>query len=243
MTGSPQADGLPDLGLNTDFWESLVELPAAFLEGYAYVAGTPSDSMTAPPPHTAFFVRALTADRFTFFNSNVDSGYSVDNLAPPAPLPFTASFTYSATYLHWPRSHAADFGEFRLHRGPNADFLPSPENLLIATRDTSFVDAPGAFHYKLAAIDIHGNSSRFAALAFDRPTGVLASLIGAESGADDIRLLWLSFSPWRDAIVYRRTAETAWVALDRVIADGGGFIRYRDASVQAGVRYGYRLEG
>src|SRR5439155_26675843 len=59
------------------FWESLVEIPAAFLGGYAYTATTLNDSTAAGNPYEAFFIQALTSNRLVFYSSIVDSGYSV----------------------------------------------------------------------------------------------------------------------------------------------------------------------
>src|SRR5207247_1628388 len=57
-----------------DFWESLAEIPAAQLTGYAYIAGTLGDSSASGNPFTAFEIEALTDDRAVFFFSGVDSG-------------------------------------------------------------------------------------------------------------------------------------------------------------------------
>ncbi|HEY5996399.1 MAG TPA: IPT/TIG domain-containing protein, partial [Candidatus Deferrimicrobiaceae bacterium] len=44
----------------SEYWESVAELPAAFLRGYAYAAATLRDSLPGDNPYTAFFVQALT---------------------------------------------------------------------------------------------------------------------------------------------------------------------------------------
>lgn len=228
--------------LAIEYWESLAELPAVFLPGYAYVATTPQDSMESGNPYTAFFVQALTADRFTFYNSNVDSGYSVDNLSPPAPIPFAATYSTFSNALHWTPSRAPDFLEFRLHRGIARDFVPGPQNLIAATRDTGFVDAAGLYYYKLGAVDLHGNSSRYAVVSPDVPTAALASLASIDASADRIRVTWYSGIDLRTAAtVYRRTPETGWASVAQVTADGAGYLRYEDTDVIPGRRYGYRL--
>src|SRR5207244_11337056 len=83
------------------FWEAIANPPAAQLVSYGYTAPTTQDSIAAGNPYTAFFVQALTADPFVFYDSAPDSGYSVDNLAPRTPTPFTASFSNGNTALHW----------------------------------------------------------------------------------------------------------------------------------------------
>jgi len=226
------------------FWEAIAELPAANLISYGYTAATTQDSMAGSNPYTAFFVQALTSSSnpFDFYNSAPDSGYSVDNLAPPVPAPFVATYLGNANSLHWGTSRAPDLREFRLHRGTSPDFTPGPGNLVVATRDTGYVDAPGAVYYKLAALDLHGNLSRYALVSPEAPTAALASLVRVEAGAERIRLTWYAAgNPGLAATVYRRALVGDWVALASLVADGSGFLSYDDTAVASGTRYGYRL--
>src|SRR5205814_748853 len=126
----------PAHGLVETFWEAIATLPAEQLISYAYDAPTTQDSIAGSNPYTAFFVTALTADPFTFFESAVDSGYSVDNLSPPTPAPFVATYASGSATLHWGASPAQDFREFRLYRGFSTAFVPAPANLVTATRAT-----------------------------------------------------------------------------------------------------------
>lgn len=232
----------PPGALDTDYWESVAEIPAVQLDGYAFTAATPQDSIAGSNPFTAFFVQALTADRFTFYNSNVDSGYSVDNLSPPAPVPFAAVYEGTANALHWTPSRAADFREFRLHRGSSVSFVPGAANLVIATRDTGHVDRPGPYVYKLTAVDLHGNRSPYAVVTPQAPVAALATLASIEAAPSRIRVAWFAgVTDLPAATVYRRTMETAWAAVASRRPDGAGYLRYDDGDVAHGVRYGYRL--
>ncbi|HEY2954031.1 MAG TPA: FG-GAP-like repeat-containing protein [Candidatus Eisenbacteria bacterium] len=223
------------------YWEALVTLPAEGLEGYGYTAPTTRDSTLDGNPYTAFFVSALTSDPYTFYQSNVDSGYSVDNLPPPAPVPFAAIYGGTSTALHWAASRAPDLLEFRLYRGPSAGFTVGASTLVAATRDTAYVDAAGPWYYKLAAVDVHGNTSAYAAVSPEQPTAALATLVSVDAGDDRIRLTWYSPGNAGAATVYRRTAASEWESLGEIAADGGGYYRYEDRAVTAGARYGYRL--
>ncbi|HEY2954743.1 MAG TPA: kelch repeat-containing protein [Candidatus Eisenbacteria bacterium] len=227
-----------------EYWESLAELPAVFLPGYAYAAATLQDSTADANPYTAFFIQALTADRYLFYNSNVDSGYSVDNLSPPQPLPFAAVYLSTQTSLHWTKSRAPDFGQFRLYRGTRPDFVPGTSSLLIATQDTGYVDsgpASQAAYYKLSAVDVHGNVSRYSLVSPQIPVAALAALVSVDARSDAIRLVWYAAGdPNLSATVYRRTLSEDWTAVGRMRAEGG-FLRYEDLAVTAGGRYGYRL--
>src|SRR5262249_24839959 len=157
------------------YWEALITLPAERLEGYGYTAPTTQDSMAASNPFTAFFVTALTADPFTFYESNVDSGYSVDNLAPAQPNPFIGEYGPGVVSRRWGASHENDFATFRLYRGTFEGFTLSSENLIATQQDTSYADVSGSetSYYKLVAFDIHGNASLAALVAPPSPTPVL----------------------------------------------------------------------
>jgi tripartite motif-containing protein 71 len=84
-------------------------------------------------------------------------GFSVDNLAPPAPNPFTAVYDAGATALHWGASPAPDLAEYRLYRGPTPPALV-PANLIHASPDTGYADVgPAGGFYAIVAADTSGN--------------------------------------------------------------------------------------
>lgn len=224
------------------YWEFVTSLPASAFPGYSYTAATPNDSTAAGNPYTRFLIQARNIDDTAWWDSAPDSGYSVDNLAPPTPLPFLAVYGPANT-LHWTPSRAPDFLEFRLYRALTADFTPGPQTFLAATRDTGYVDAQGGiFHYKLVAIDVHGNPSGAALVSPDSPTAVLASLAAVETRPDRIVLRW--HAPGHRgvaAVVERRTETGSWAALDTLSFGGTGHLRYEDDDVVEGERYGYRV--
>jgi len=74
------------------------------------------------------------------------------------------------------------------------------------------------------------------------PTDVQVALVSADVTAERVRLEWaLGGGAGASATVQRRTASTPWQTLGTVSADGTGRIRYEDAAVVPGTRYGYRL--
>ena len=226
----------------TVFWEAIADLPAAFLPGYAFVAPTLRDSTEYGNPMTAFFVQALTADPFVFYNSSPDSGYSVDDLAPPAPAPLTVVYGASANELHWRGRALPDLHGYRLHRGTDVFFVPDASNLVATTTDTAYVDISGSHFYKLAAVDIHGNRSRFVAVSPDRPVAALASFYRAFREPGSIRVLWFSGgNVGLQATVYRRTGSSDWESQGSTYADGTGFLSFEDRTTDDGERYGYRI--
>jgi hypothetical protein len=233
----------PPGATQADYWEALAQLPAERLVHYAHTASTTQDSLPGSNPFTAFFVSALTADPNVFFHSQVDSGYSVDNLAPAAPAPFHAIYTAAGNDLHWTPVRTSDLREYRIHRGTRIDFTPGPENLFAVTQDSVLHDpTPGWFIYKLAAVDEHGNTSRFLVVTPDSPVGTLASLASLDALSDRVRLRW--YSPGgagTAASLYRRELTTDWALLARLSFDGSGYLVFEDRQVEPGRRYGYRL--
>jgi hypothetical protein len=146
-------------------WEFLASLPASGFPSYSYVAATTTDSMPSGNPRTAFLLQARGVSGGAYWNSVPDSGYSVDNLAPAMPAPFTGAYLSGSTALHWGRNTEADLANYRLYRGTSSGFVPGAGNLIASPPDTGYVDPGGTpYFYKLSAVDVHGNESPFALL-------------------------------------------------------------------------------
>lgn len=162
------------VGVQVEYWEALATLPAQRLAGYGYTAATTQDSMPDSNPYTAFFIAALTDNIDVFYESNVDSGYSVDNLPPRGPGHFVAQWiSPSAVALHWEANDEPDLLGYRLYRGVSPDFVPSQESLIAAQVDTGYVDPEGmGYTYKLTAVDTHGNEGPPAAVTTSNPASV-----------------------------------------------------------------------
>jgi hypothetical protein len=155
----------------TYFWEYLATVTADFLPNYSYLAPTAQDSTAAGAPVTAFMIQARTAGA-QHWESLPMSGYSVDNLPPAAPAPFTGQYSAGSTSLHWNPNTEADLAGYRLYRGASAGFVPGPGNLVGALPDTGYVDPAGVpSYYKLTAVDSHGNESLVALLS---PSGTVS---------------------------------------------------------------------
>jgi hypothetical protein len=73
----------------------------------------------------------------------------------------------------------------------------------------------------------------------DVATPVLVSLVSAEAGTEELRVVWEVQVP--EVNVYRREGEGAWVLRARLTPDGVGRVTYTDLEVVPGARYGYRL--
>jgi len=184
-------------GAQDYFWELALTVSATHLATYSEVVTTTGDSVGGSNPRTAFMVMARNSTGSMWWTSDPDSGYSVDNLAPAAPAPFTGQYGGGAAVLHWDPNGEPDLAGYELHRGPSAAFVPGPGNLVAALADTGYVDAAGApFYYKLVAVDAHGNRSPASAL---RPAGTL----GVEGGFAAAFLAPPSPNPSRGAVALR----------------------------------------
>jgi len=158
----------------TYYWEYLASVNALhYVSGYSYLAPTTDDSTAAGVPMMSFMVVARNGGGTMFWPSRPDSGYSVDNLAPATPSPFTGAYTSGATDLHWGANSEPDLVSYRLYRGSMAGFVPGSSNQIAELVDMGFVD-PGAAgsYYKLSAVDVHGNQSGYAVLSPSQTTAV-----------------------------------------------------------------------
>jgi hypothetical protein len=145
------------------------------------------------------FVRAATPAPGVYFDSPADSGYSVDNLPPAPPAPFTAAYSAGATHLSWGRSTEPDFWYYNVYRGSVAAFTPGAGNRIATRSDTGYDDAGTAgSYYEVTAVDVNGNESAPAALTPAQTAGVgeapLAFALGRVSNPSPDGLVRVSFT-------------------------------------------------
>jgi hypothetical protein len=141
-------------------WEVVSTVYAQQQDQYIALTPTLGDS-SSTIPYTAFYISAHTTTPAIFFDSPVDSGCSVDNIAPGVPQGFVVAYnTGGGNQLSWDPSLEADFQYFKVYRGTNPDFTPGPGNLVFATTLTSWNDPDfdgWDVHYKITALDHSGN--------------------------------------------------------------------------------------
>ena len=225
----------------TTYWEFVKDMPASGLDGYGAVCETTGDSSTVGNALTQFFVQARTRVGPWVWASDPMAGYSVDNLAPAIPSPFAGVYGAGGTALHWAANTETDIAGYRLYRGEALEFEPGPTNLVAAQKDTGYFDAGGVAgaYYKLAALDIHGNVSKFAVVAPDAATATLASLQSVEVSPGRVSVVWVVASE-EDVAVYRRRASGQWLRRTALSPDGEHRVVFEDDNVEAG-EYDYRL--
>jgi hypothetical protein len=229
-----------------EYWEPILTIPSGFREGYGAVVETTRDSLPDSNPYTAFLVSALTADPAVFYDSAIDSGYSVDDLAPPAPPMLAGAFhSTGEVRLSWRTPAAPDLGRYDVYRGPERALDPGRDEFLGSTPDTTFSDPSGGFYYyKVVAVDVHGNGSTAATLApmdIPTPAWVLDASSEWNEGRLSIVVQLVTEHSWNRATVFRSsdpTFENAIVVQDDLGSEGAGRFRYEEPEgAESGARW------
>ena len=155
------------------YWMLVSTQTAYRLEHYSMIVETAFDSTSVCQDQHYFQVIAHTDDPSVFWTSAVDSGYSVDNLAPCMPTSFAGVQSYdpAGLQLSWSPNTESDLDCYHIYRGATEGFEPGPDSFVDSVCDTALFDADwswsGTYYYKLAAVDLHGNESGYVVLAPD----------------------------------------------------------------------------
>lgn len=267
--GGPMVEALrlEELGLSADFsgeatrrmvtatgdtWEWLANIPAHHVESYGLAVASLYDSTESDPGWQYFVVTAHTYDPTIYFDSPVDSGYSVDNLPPLMPVRFEGiqSLEPAGLKLHWQIGDDTDLSHYTVYKGPAEDFVPGPGNLVGTAADTMLLDTgwtpADEDFFKLAAVDVHGNESPHMLL---RPeniyVGTLLQSFHAEAGEFCIEISW-TLSEAGDGMMFTALRSEGGSAFEKlagnVIERDGLSFTLRDDGCEPGVTYRYRIE-
>lgn len=159
---SSQLEILGD-GFPAGTWESVNHVFAVQQQNYIVATSTLADSSQSGIPWAVFVITAHTTTPAIWFTSPIDSGYSVDNIAPGVPQGFAVAYnTGSGNQLAWDPSPEPDFQYYRVFRGSDKDFTPDSTNVVHETATPSWTDPDydgGWVHYKITAVDHAGNES------------------------------------------------------------------------------------
>ena len=138
-------------------WDYVTSVPARGEASYSVVAETLCDSTIVDGLClSTFFVSAETSETLIFFDSEPESGYSVDNLSPGVPANFRME---SSTLLAWDENTDADFDYYSVY-GSSVDVLDESAVLIDHTSSTSLDITGEAYsYYLLTASDFSGNES------------------------------------------------------------------------------------
>ncbi|MBI3194961.1 MAG: T9SS type A sorting domain-containing protein [Ignavibacteriae bacterium] len=149
----------------TNGFEWIGNMNAHYFTEYSYTASTLSDSTASGTPHFKFLVSAHTSNAYVYWDSNTDSGYSVDNLSPSAVTSVTAQAQSGPSVnVHWKKNMTdSDISHYELHRSTISGFTPGEGTMVGESTDTMFVDGSPVEgvvnYYRVVTVDIHGNES------------------------------------------------------------------------------------
>jgi hypothetical protein len=148
------------------FWELVGTQTALRSSGYSVLAPTREDSTASAPAVHYFQVVAHTSNVNVFYVSDAAGGYSVDNLAPAAPIMLTAERVGNYVRLDWEpgtEEEEPDFADYAVYRTTSPPATPEAAFFLSATLDTTLwdqnVSPDGQYYYVVTALDIHDNES------------------------------------------------------------------------------------
>ena len=142
-------------------WVSIGIVAAEQAETYTYLADTFGDSSAYGTVWSRFKVTAHTSSPAIYYTSPVDSGYSIDNIAPTVPTGLVATVMEGlAVSLAWNGPVDFDFGFFRVYRQATAD---TAATALAETPEPTFADTTAevgkSYDYWVTALDVNGNES------------------------------------------------------------------------------------
>lgn len=152
------------------FWEQVSEIAPIGKEGYSKIVSSTTDSGRQGIPWNYFMTSYGNFSNYPqiVWYSNIDSGYSVDNLPPFPPQAATGSMVAGAVQLQWKKNFESDFAEYEIYRSTTSGFVPNEQNLLAKTVDTLYrdntVQSNTAQYYIIKAVDVNGNRSDNSAL-------------------------------------------------------------------------------
>lgn len=234
-------------------WEWIANVPARHSETYALTIESLYDSMGTDPRWQHFVVTAHTEDLVTYYDSPIDSGYSVDNLAPVPPegLAGIQSLAPQGLHLSWLPNTESDLSYYTVHRGDNEFFTPDATNLVSTTPDTVLIDTEWVctdyIFYKLAAVDVHGNTGQYALLRpEDINVGTLLQSFTALPVRSWIEISWTLSEVGEDMEFFVLRAEGADGKFNElfspeIMGESLSFT-FRDESCEPGTGYRYRVD-
>lgn len=141
-----------------NIWTFIEEIPALNFDTYSVVAPTVQDSLGPETINHSSF-KIIFHDEYAYYESAVDSGFSIDNLSPDAPV-LNGSLALSSIDLDLDENNAEDFQYFEIYK--SEDPLSFPEYPYALISDTVFTDvdlSADELSYYANAVDFNGNKS------------------------------------------------------------------------------------
>lgn len=158
---------------DSSVWTHVWELPSRKETFYSVVVPTLFDSTKVNGMSwSRFQVTAHANDPLQIAYSQIDSGYSLDNLAPEIP---NASGTPSGSLfvMKWKATVDKDFRYFAIYRGTKDGFIPDPKSPYKLLTDTTFAvrraTKDTVYYYRVSAFDFSGNESGYSPQMMAQP--------------------------------------------------------------------------
>jgi len=146
--------------------------PPGTWEAVGWVAGMQVDDYT---------IRVSTTADSQLSTYLVTTHTTTPSIAPGVPQVIQAGYMATGVTLDWDDAPEADFQFYRIYRGADEGFVPSPDNLVHTTTSSIWTDPtanPWYYHYKITVLDHAGNESEPGA-----PTSVSGTGDGAVPAA------------------------------------------------------------
>ncbi len=155
-----------------EVWTFVGWSPVSGLDKYSLIVPTLFDSTIASGMYwTKFKVSGHSSDFTLQVWSNVDSGYSIDNLVPHAPIAFSAKVVPLTVQLSWEPPSDPDVNYYAIYRGTTPDFDYENTPPIATTTETFYNDSDlgngSLFYYVLRAYDFSGNKGKTTSLVVE----------------------------------------------------------------------------
>jgi hypothetical protein len=145
-------------------WVYVGLVPAALDSIYTVIVPTLRDSTkTEGQWWSRYIVKAHYLFNMYVVTSPIDSGYSLDNLAPNVPGGAASVVSGSNVIVQWMAGEDEDLRYYSVYRGTTPDFSIEGLTPVTKTITVSYTDpgaASGTFYYKVTATDFAGNESQ-----------------------------------------------------------------------------------
>jgi len=140
-------------------WVSVASVGAYSPDGpYVVEVSTHHDSSSFHPEPTLF--RVIAHMNYGNFMGNEMEGYSVDNLAPPAPGMLSGEVENGLVNLVWQAAPTPDFAAFNIYRSETAEVIPGEDTYIGSSPAPYFSEEMGtasAYTYVVTAVDVNEN--------------------------------------------------------------------------------------
>ena len=235
-------------------WDYLGTVPACCEETYATILPTLADSTVEHGMHwSVFFVRALTETPGIYYDSQPDSGWSVDNLAPAPVAGFSGvqSLEPPGLRLYWEPGTEEDIVCYDIFKNAAEDFIPGESNFVGSTTGTEMLDTDWTpadeDFYKIMAVDDSGNRGEAAVLRPENiSVGTYLQSFYASWRERCIEISWTLSEADEGTEFFVLRAETPGMIFEEIAGarlerDGMKFV-LNDLSCEPGLTYVYRVE-